>query len=179
MATYISKREINTPGVSLQINYDTAQWDNRLRNNIIRQIKRGVYSKSVLGDIARNLVKVHHGVDIEQPCWRWYGPVLVRKEYLEEQVVKDMMEAVLVTAELRAGEERWRGPVTVEDAGVKYGKPSTNDYYNNFMYYSGEIKPYVGMITFEDSSKWKAIATPVIERILAKDTFVLQLTEEK
>ena len=178
MATFISKREINAPGVSVQLRYDTSQWNNRLRNNIIRQIKRGVFSKSALGGLAHNLIKAHHGVNVEAPCWRWYGPILVRKEYLAEPVVKDMMEAVVVTATLMASEKR-HGPVVVEDAGVKFGRSSTNDYYDNFMYYSAGVKPCVNMITFEDSSKWKAIATPVIERILAKDTFVLQLTEEK
>ena len=171
MPIYISNRELGTPGVSASIVVDTAKLPPRTRAAIIKQIRRGMFSKSPLGLLAQRLVAAVHGVaKAESPCIRWYGPVLVRKEYMEEQAVKDVLDAMLVTAHLRGVRH-----ASVEDGAERFKNSRTFTPYMNFMYYHG-LNTVIGMLSFESSERWRAISAPVLAAIERNEVITCRLS---
>jgi len=170
MATYVSKRELDTPGVSARLVVDTAKLPPRTRASIIRQIRRGVFSKSPLGILSKRLVAGVHGVaKAESPCIRWYGPILVRKAYMEEQAVKDTLDAMLVTAQLRGVRH-----ASVEDGAERFKNSRAYTPYMDFMYYHG-LNDVVGMLSFESSERWRAISAPVLAAIERNEVITCRL----
>ena len=168
MPVYISDRELGTPGVSASLIVDTAQLPPRTRAAIIKQIRRGVFSKSPLGLLAKRLVDSVHGTEeVELPCIRWYGPILVRKAYMEEQAVKDVLDAMLVTARLRGAHY-----ASVEDGAERFKNARA---YMDFMYCDG-LKGVIGMLSFEASERWRAISAPVLAAIERGDVITCRLS---
>lgn len=171
MPVYISDRELGTPGVSASLIVDTAQLPPMARAAIIKQIRRGVFSKSPLGLLAKRLVASVHGTkEVELPCIRWYGPILVRKAYMEEQAVKDVLDAMLVTARLR-GERH----ASVEDGAERFKNARAYAPYREFMYCDG-LKGVIGMLSFEASERWQAISAPVLAAIERREVITCRLS---
>ena len=171
MPIYISNRELGTPGVSASLIVDTAQLPPRTRAAIIKQIRRGVFSKSPLGLLAKRLVDSVHGTkEVELPCIRWYGPILVRKAYMEEQAVKDVLDAMLVTARLRGVRHAY-----VEDGAERFKNARAYAPYMDFMYYQG-LNDVINMLSFEASERWRAISAPVLAAIERGDVITCCLS---
>lgn len=168
MPVYISRRELDTPGVSANISVDTAQLLPRTRAAIIKQIRRGVFSKSPLGLLAKRLVAGVHGIEeVALPCIRWYGPILVRKAYMEEQVVKDTLDAMLVTARLRGARH-----ASVQDGAKRF---KNTRIYMDFTFCEG-FNGVINMLSFEASERWRAISAPVLAAIERGEVITCRLS---
>ena len=161
------------PGVSANIIVDTGQLPSRTRAAIIKQIRRGVFSKSPLGILSKRLIAGVHGVaKIEGPCIRWYGPILVRKEYMEEQADQGYAgcNAGNGAAARRDDMPPWKM--------VRSGSEHAHTQYVDFMYYHG-LNSVINMLSFESSERWRAISAPVLAAIERKEVITCTLSAKR
>ena len=170
MAQYVPKRVLAMPAVKAFVEIDTSQFTTRQRNALIKQIRCGVLSKSALGTVARNIINGTGGGTVKMPIQRWYSPILVRKEYMAEQSVMDMLSAAEVTATLRGEKD----DVASRCAGKMFAKDPSSHYYD-YMYYTGLVCA-LDVITFENSEKWQRIVAPAIAALEKGEVIRCRLT---